>query len=117
MRLVLCSGITVPWLGLDEAEWPFGGEPNGTLLVWESSQIDNALIIWQQPHVIWMAELARRAANSTGGADAALAVVQRLSPLVFASADYLASRMYLNESDSGGRYWMGPPVEGEEEGE
>ena len=38
--------------------------------------------------------------------------VRRLAPLVLATADYLASRVYLNESDggAGGRYWLGPPV-------
>ena len=73
--------------------------------------MDNALIIWQQPSVIWMAELARRAANATGGPAAALAAVERLAPLVFASADYLATRVYFNATD--GTYWMGPPLEGE----
>ena len=111
------SGIDVPWLGLDHALWPFGGSPNGTLLVWESPQVDNALVIWQQPHLILMAELQRRAAESAGGAPAAAAVVNRLLPLVSASADYLAARMYLNESDGGGtgRFMLGPPVIGGQE--
>ena len=30
------SANSVPWPGLEHAAWPFGGEPNGTLLVWES---------------------------------------------------------------------------------
>ena len=84
-----------------------------TLYIVSLFQVDNALIIWQQPHIIWMGELSRRAANATGGPSAALAEVQRLSPLVLASADYLAARMYFNESDgANGRYWLGPPVEG-----
>jgi hypothetical protein len=43
--------------------------------------------------------------------------VRRLAPLVFATADYLASRFYWNESDGGGggRWWLGPPVMGGEE--
>lgn len=41
-----------------------------------------------------------------------LTQVRRLAPLVLATADYLASRVYFNESDggAGGRYWLGPPV-------
>ena len=141
------SDVDAPWLGSDTTPWPFGGAPNGTLLVWESPQIDNALVIWQQPHVIWLADAQRRAANASGGETAAMLEVregpydtpslvssvlyaischplcyapqvQRLSPLVFATADYLAARLYLNESDGGpggGRFWLGPPVMGGEE--
>ncbi len=110
------GGIDVPWLGLQHAPWPFGGAPNGTLLVWESPQVDNALVIWQQPHLILMAELQRRAAAAAGGAPAAAAAVARLLPLVTASADYLAARFYFNESDgSAGRFWLGPPVVGGQE--
>ena len=106
---------SVPWMGLDHASWPFGGAPNGSLLTWEATQIDNALILWQQPHVIWLAELQRRAAEAGGGASAAAAVVSRLQSLVFATADYLASRVYFNSSDRGGRYWLGPPLMGGQE--
>ena len=112
------SAVSVPWAGLDHAAWPFGGEPNGTVLVWESAQVDNALVLWQQPHVIFLAELQRRAANASAGGDAAaLAAMQRLAPLVFSSADYLASRAYFNESDgASGRWWLGPPLMGGQEG-
>ena len=33
-----CSDIDAPWLGSATTPWPFGGAPNGTLLVWESPQ-------------------------------------------------------------------------------
>lgn len=111
------GGIDVPWLGLDNSPWPFGGAPNGSLLVWESPQVDNALIIWQQPHPIWLADAQRRAANaSSGGARAAQAVVERQAPLVLATAEFLASRVFFNESDgAGGRWWLGPPLVGGQE--
>ena len=117
-RPAAAGGVSVPWLGLDHAPWPFGGSPNGSLLVWESAQVDNALILWQQPHAVWLSELQRRAANATGGPAAAAAVVDALGPLVYASADYLASRVYWNASDGGGsgRYWLGPPLMGGPEG-
>ena len=98
------------------AQWPFGGAPNGTILLWESVQVDNALIIWQQPHVIFLADLQRRAANASGGGDAAMAVVTRQAPLVIATADYLATRMFFNESAGpAGQYLLGPPVMGGQE--
>jgi hypothetical protein len=110
------SGITVPWLGLDHAPWPFGGAPNGTLLAWESPQVANALVIWQQPHVIWLADLQRRAANASGGNAAALAVARAQLPLVLATADYLAARVFFNESaGAAGEWWLGPPVLGGQE--
>ena len=89
------------------------------MLVWESPQVDNALIIWQQPHPIVLAELQRRAAAASGGAAAAADVVTRLFPLVAASADYLAARMFFNESDgAAGTFMLGPPVVGgQEEGD
>ena len=124
--------MSVAWPGLSYSPWPFGGAPNGTMLVWESVQIDNALVLWQQPHVIFMAELQRRAANSSGGDAAALAAMQRLAPLVIATADYLASRAFFNESDGvtgdgvtgdgvtgdgvTGKWWLGPPIMGGQEG-
>jgi hypothetical protein len=107
------GGLTVPWLGLDHAPWPFGGEPNGTLLAWESVGWWS-LLIWQQPHLIFMADLQRRAANATsagaGGPAAAAALVAAQAPLVLASADYLAARVFFNES--AGVFMLGPPVMG-----
>lgn len=110
------QGIDAAWLGLDHIPWPFGGQANGTMLVWESVQVDNALVIWQQPHVIFLADLQRLAANASQGPAAAREVMQRLLPLVTATADYLVTRVYWNESDRGGRYWLGPPVMGGQEG-
>jgi hypothetical protein len=112
------SGIDVPWLGLDFAPWPFGGAANGSLMVWESPQVANALVIWQQPHVIWLADAQRRAANASGGDEAALAVVRAQAPLVFATADYLSARVFFNESagaSGAGEWWLGPPVLGGQE--
>jgi hypothetical protein len=108
------SMFPVPWPGLDHAAWPFGGAPNGSLLVWESPAVANALVIWQQPHSIMLAELQRRAAAASGGKSAAAVVVRRLLHIVLASADYLVSRFYFNASDGGGagRWWLGPPVLG-----
>ena len=132
------GAIDVPWLGLDRAPWPFPGQPTGSLLAWESPQVDNALILWQQPHLVALPELQRRAANASGGHAAALAEMRRLAPLVLASADYLAARVYFNESDgarggsgggggsgasgsanssepAGGAWWLGPPLVGGQE--
>jgi len=107
------SSMSVPWLGLGHASWPFGGSPNGSMMLWESVQVDNALIMWQQPHVIFLADLQRLAANASGGNSAAMKVVNEQAPLVFATADYIASRVFFNESSS--RYMIGPPVVGGQE--
>ena len=118
------AGIDVPWPGLRHSPWPFGGAPNGSLLVWESPEVANALIMWQQPHPIFLAELQRRAANASGGPAAAMDVVRALGAIVIASADHLAGggdaqlpgRLYFHESDGAhGRYWIGPPVMGGQE--
>ena len=112
------GGIDVPWTGLDFAPLPSavnGGDLAGLapLLAWESSSGIGPLLLWQQPHSITLAESQRRAAAAAGGAPAALDVMQRLAPVVFATADFLASFPYLNASD--GRLHLGPPMYGGEE--
>jgi hypothetical protein len=110
------SGVDVPWLGLDYAPFPFNNGSTdgvGTLLSWEAAELANAVLVWQQPHVVWLADAQRRVVNATSGQDAALAVMRNLSALVFATADYLSTRPYMNASD--GAYWLGPPLMGAEE--
>jgi hypothetical protein len=107
------TAIDVQWLGTDFAPAPPNLQP-GTLLTWEAAQVQNAAVIWQQPHPIQLADFQRRAVNATSGPAAALAAMQRLSPLVFATADFLSTFPYLNATD--GRFWIaGPPLYGAEE--
>lgn len=123
------GAINVPWLGGTYDALPIAPTGMNTaaaacaaaaantsssrLYVWESSSAVGPLLIWQQPHVIWMAEMQRHVANATQGAAAAAAVMQTQQALVFATAAFLASFPYLNGTD--GRYWLGPPLYGGEE--
>lgn len=112
------AGVDVAWLGLDFAPPPptvNGGSAEGLapLLAWESSSGVGPLLVWQQPHSVMLAEAQRRAAAAAGGAPAALAVMQRLSTVVFATADFLASFPYFNATDA--RFHLGPPLFGGEE--
>jgi protein-glucosylgalactosylhydroxylysine glucosidase len=115
------SGIDVPWLGLSYAPFPFANGSTdgfGSLAVMDVGSSVGPLLLWEQPHVIWMADLQRRAVNASQGPAAALALVASLSPLVTATADFLASFAFFNESDGkdgAGAYNLGPPIIGGEE--
>ena len=112
------SAADVPWVGLDFAPLPpavNGGVLDGLapLLAWESSSGVGPLLVWQQSHSILLAEAQRRAAAAAGGAPAALAVMQRLAPVVFATAEFLAS--FPVRDAASGVYHLEPPLYGGEE--
>ena len=46
------------------------------------------MLIWQQPHIIWMSELQRLHADTDA---AAAAIVARMAVVVEATADFMAS--------------------------
>jgi len=106
------SMVDVSWLGTDFEEPP-SWAPSGKLLLWESFNQINPILQWNQPHMIWLADTQRRAVNASQGPEAALLLMRELSPLVFATADYLASAPFFNESS--GHYELGPPLLGGEE--
>ena len=111
------GGADVAWVGLAFAPLPaavHGGDAAGLapLLGWESSSPVGPLLVWQQSHSVFLAEAQRRAAAAAGGAAAALAVMQRLAPVVFATADFLAT---FAVRDAAGVYHLLPPLYGGEE--
>lgn len=113
------SGIDVPWLGLAYAPLPSSVHNGSTvtlgpLLAWESNSGVGPLLVWQQAHSIILAEAERRAAAVAGGSSAARATMEALAPVVWATADFLASFPYFNAST--GFYSLGPPLYGGEEG-
>ena len=112
------GGADVPWVGLLYAPLPeevHNGTVEGLapLLAWESSSGVGPLLVWQQGHSILLAEAQRRAAAAIGGAAAASLVMERLGPIVFASADFMASFVTLDQEE--GIYHLLPPLYGGEE--
>jgi hypothetical protein len=67
----------------------------------ESPSSVGAMLIWQQPHFIYMAELCRRKHND-------IETINRYKDLVFATADFMASFAYYDSSTS--RYILGKGV-------
>jgi protein-glucosylgalactosylhydroxylysine glucosidase len=113
-RINSSISIDVPWLG-ESNGWspPPGDDDNGLLLLWESANEINPVLTWNQPPVIWLADAERRAINATRGSAAALEFVQRLAPIVFATADFCSTLPFFNETS--GFYEIGSPTLGAEE--
>ncbi|RYG53869.1 hypothetical protein EON80_32275 [bacterium] len=72
--------------GLDGSEWPF----------W-----NHAVMIWQQPHPIFFAEMDYRAHPTK-------ATLEKWRPIVEATADFLASYAFFDAKK--GTYVLGPPL-------
>lgn len=83
--------------GYAGARWPKMTAPDGR----DSPSPIGPLLIWQQPHPIFYAELCYR----TRGTRATLA---RYREIVFATAEFMASYAHFEQSKQ--RYVLGPPV-------
>ena len=84
--------------GYRGARWPKMTGPDGA----ESPSPIGPLLVWQQPHPIFYAELVYRARPT-------LATLERFSEVVSESADFMAS--YAAREPSSGRYVLGPPLQ------
>ena len=82
--------------GLQGARWPKMSGPHG-----RESPGGNPLIVWNQPHVIHLAELLYRDAPNRQ-------TLERYRELVFATADGMASMLHWDAA--GKRYVLGPPL-------
>lgn len=82
--------------GLKGARWPKMSSPEG-----RESPGGNPLIVWNQPHVVHLAELLYRGAPTRQ-------TLERYSELVFSSADAMASMLHWDPA--GKRYVLGPPL-------
>jgi hypothetical protein len=80
--------------GLKGARWPKMTSPQG-----RESPGGNPLIVWNQPHVIHLAELLYRSAPTPQ-------TLERYRELVFATAETMASMLHWD----GSRYVLGPPL-------
>jgi hypothetical protein len=81
--------------GYRGARWPKQIGPEGR----ESPSDVGAFLIWQQPHLIYFAELLRRERGDS-------ATLERFAQLVFDTAEFMASYPI---PDNGG-YALGPPI-------
>ncbi len=83
--------------GVRGARWPKMTSPEG----WESTHPCNALLIWQQPHPMFFAELDYRAHPTRE-------TLEKWKEIVFDTADFLASFAFYDEPTK--RYVLGPPI-------
>jgi hypothetical protein len=83
--------------GFKGARWPKMTGAEG----WESTHPINALLIWQQPHPMFFAELDYRVHPTD-------ATLQKWRDIVFDTADFLASFPYNDEAAR--KYVLGPPI-------
>ncbi|KAH8680180.1 Six-hairpin glycosidase-like protein [Ilyonectria robusta] len=87
-------------MGWKGARWPKMTE----ILTGRSSPgTINGLLLWQQPHPMYMAKLAYKAQPTKR-------TLQRWDPILEATADYMASYAWYNQSS--GYYDLGPPAYG-----
>ncbi|MGB9990264.1 hypothetical protein [Pseudoduganella rhizocola] len=82
--------------GLKGARWPKMVGPDG-----RESPGGNPMIVWNQPHIIHLAELLYRDAPDRK-------TLEKYSELVFATADAMASMLHWDAE--GKRYVLGPPL-------
>jgi hypothetical protein len=83
--------------GFEGLRWPKMTDPSGT----DSPSGVGSFLIWQQPHIIYMAELCYR--NSPNND-----ILRKYSDVVFGAADFMAS--YAWHDSENDRYIMGPPL-------
>jgi hypothetical protein len=86
-RLEGCSGV----------KWPKMTDPTGV----ESPSGVGPVLVWQQPHPIYLAELVYRAKKDR-------ATLDRYKDIVFATADYMAD--FVDFDKTRGEYVLGPGV-------
>ena len=96
-RILPIAQETAKRQGYAGARWPKMIGPDGH----DSPSPVGPLLIWQQPHPIYYAELCYRNYQSR-------ACLERWSNIVFDSADFMAS--YAHFLDSRGQYVLGPPL-------
>jgi protein-glucosylgalactosylhydroxylysine glucosidase len=90
--------ITAQFQGYEGARWPKMTDPEGN----ESPSTIGTFLIWQQPHLIYFAEMLYRYHNND------IEVLRKFQPLVEATADFMAS--YARWDQLQGRYVLGPAL-------
>ncbi|KAK8043365.1 Six-hairpin glycosidase-like protein [Apiospora rasikravindrae] len=99
-RFLESSGARARRMGWEGARWPKMTEP----VTGRSSPGGiNGLLLWQQPHPMYLAMLAYQGSPTRE-------TLERWDPVLTATADYMASYAWKNESS--GYYDLGPPAYG-----
>ena len=83
--------------GFDGLRWPKMTDPSGD----DSPSSVGSFLIWQQPHIIYLAELCYR--NSPNEE-----ILRKYADLVFKTADFMASYAWLDSLNN--RYVLGPTL-------
>ncbi|RSL74387.1 hypothetical protein CEP53_000283 [Fusarium sp. AF-6] len=96
-KLLPTSFARAEGMGWEGARWPKMTE---TITGRSSPGGINAYLLWQQPHPMYMAMLAYKSQPTRK-------TLKRWDPILEASADYMASYAWYNESS--GKYDLGPP--------
>ncbi|KAL9942609.1 hypothetical protein ACHAQF_008618 [Verticillium nonalfalfae] len=96
-KLLPTSFARAKLMGWEGARWP---KMTDTMTGRSSPGLINALLLWQQPHPMYMAMLAYKTKPTQE-------TLERWDPILEATADYMASYAWYNESS--GNYDLGPP--------
>ncbi len=88
---------TAKWQGYDGVRWQKMTSPEGQ----SSPSNVGEFLVWQQPHIIYFAELLYRANSSKK-------ILEKYRHLVFETADFMASFAKRDEQD--GKYHLCPPL-------
>ena len=96
LRIFENAKKTADHQGYDGVRWPKMVGPDGR----ESPSTVGTYLIWQQPHVIFFAELLYK--NAINKEE----ILRKYSKLVFATADFMASYAWFDSSKN--RYTLGP---------
>ncbi len=97
-RILPRARATAARQGYQGARWPKMTDPEGA----ESPSSIGPLLIWQQPHPIFYAELVHRARPGRE-------TLERFREVVFETAEFMAS--YAAWDQKTGRYVLGPPLQ------
>ncbi|NLA47963.1 MAG: hypothetical protein GX876_00720 [Bacteroidales bacterium] len=83
--------------GFDGLRWPKMTDPSGN----DSPSGVGSFLIWQQPHIIYMAELCYRNTSDE-------TILRKYSDVVFGAADFMASFAWYDSRNK--RFVLGPPM-------
>ncbi len=97
-KILPCAKATAQKQGYAGARWPKMTSPSGA----ESPSSVGPLLIWQQPHPVFYAELCYRIHGDR-------ATLEKFKDIIFATADFMAN--YATWDTNASRYVLGPTLQ------